>query len=114
MGPALQLEEEPIKDIAQHAEDARKNFDYGKNFHKKHYHIKGVDDVIEIYSDSDSDYDEDGEYIPIMVKIEDSDSRDYGSEVDPADNQYGLLIEDVNEGEETKYPCLGRGYRIRT
>ena len=68
MGPALQLEEEPIKDIAQHAEDARKNFDYGKNFHKKHYHIKGVDDVIEIYSNSDSDYDEDGDYTQEWTK----------------------------------------------
>ena len=25
-----------------------------------------------------------------------------------------MLIEDVNEGEETKYPRLGRGHRIKT
>ena len=72
-----------------------------------------MDDVIEIDSDSDSDYDED-DYIPSMVKREDHESRDDGSEVDPDDNQYDLLIEDVNEGEETKYPRLGRGPRIIT
>ena len=36
VGPALQLEEEPIKDIVQRAEDDRKNFYRGKNFLKTH------------------------------------------------------------------------------
>ena len=84
--------------MAQHAEDDRKSFDHGKNVHKTHYHIKGVDDVIEINSDSDSDYDKDGNCIPIMVKIEDSDSRDYGYEEDPYANRDAVLIEDINEG----------------
>ena len=44
--PALQLEEDHIKDMAQRAEDTRKNFDNGKNVHKTHNHIKGVDDAI--------------------------------------------------------------------
>ena len=38
------------------------------NFHKTPENIKGVDDAIEIYSDYDSDYCEDGDYTPIMVK----------------------------------------------
>ena len=42
VGPALQLEEESIKDIAQRTEDARKNFDHGNNFQNTHYHIKGM------------------------------------------------------------------------
>ena len=58
VGPALQLEEEPIKDIVQLAEDDRKNFDRGKNVLKTHDQIKGVDDVIKINSGSDSDHDE--------------------------------------------------------
>ena len=59
-----------------------------------------MDDVIEIDSDSDYDYDEDGNYILRMVKIEDSDSRDDGSEVNPDKNQCDVLIKDVNDGEE--------------
>ena len=70
-------------------------------------------DTILIYSDSDSYYDKDSYYIPIMVKIEDSDSRDDRSEVESDKNQYDVLIEDVNEGEEKKSPRLGRGQRIR-
>ena len=42
-----------------------------------------MDDIIEIDSDNESDYDEGNYYIPRMVRREDSDSRDYGSEVDP-------------------------------
>ena len=103
-----------IKDMAQHAEDARNNFDHGKNVHNTHDHIKGVDDVIEVDSGSDSDYDEDGDYIPRIVKREDSDIRDYEYEVDPDKNQDDVFIEDVNEGEETKHPSLNRGNRIRT
>ena len=114
MGTALQLEEEPIKYIAQQAENARNNFDHGKNVHKTHDQIKGVDDIIEIDSKSDSDSYEDADYIPRMVKREDSDSRYDGSEVDPEKNQDDMLIEDVNEGEGKKSPCLGRGHRIRT
>ena len=72
-----------------------------------------MDDVIEIYSDSDSDYYEEGDYIPRMVKREDSDSRDDGSEVDLDNNLDGVSIEDINEGEEKKSPRLGRGQRIR-
>ena len=68
VGPALQLEEEPIKDMAQQSEDDRKNFDNVNNSHNTSDHIKGVDDAIEIDSDSDSDYDEDGDYILRMVK----------------------------------------------
>ena len=80
MGPALQLEEEPIKDMAQRSEDARKNFYHGKNVHKTHDQIKGVDDVIEIDSESDSDSDKAKYgYISGMVKREDSDSSDDGS-----------------------------------
>ena len=90
--------------MAQSAEDDRKNFDHGKNVHKTHDKIKGVDDIIEIDSDSDSDYDEYGDYIPIKAKREDSDSRDDGSEVDPDKNQDGVLIKDVNEGEEKNFP----------
>ena len=52
--------------MAQRAEDARKIFDHGNNVHKTHDQIKGVDDIIEI--DSESDYNEDGDYIPRMVK----------------------------------------------
>ena len=73
-----------------------------------------MDDVIEIDFDSDSDYDEDGDYIPKMVKREYSDSRYDRSEVDNDENKYDLLIEDVNEGEETKSHLLGRGHRIIT
>ena len=36
VGPALQLEEEPIKDIVQRDEDDRKNFDRGNNVLKTH------------------------------------------------------------------------------
>ena len=54
--------------MAQRAEDAIDIFDHWNNFHKKHYHIKGVDDVIEIYSNSDSDYDEDGDYTQEWTK----------------------------------------------
>ena len=96
MGPALNLEEEPIKDMSHPAKDNIRNFDHGKNVHKTHDHIKGVDDVIEIDSESDSDYDEDGDYIPRTVKREESDSRDYESEVDPGKNKHDVLIEDVN------------------
>ena len=94
--------------------DARKNSDHGKNVHKKHDQIKWMDDVIEINYDSDSEYDEYENYIPITFKREDSDSRDDGSEVDPYNNQDDVLIEDVNEGEETKSSRLGRGHMIRT
>ena len=31
MGPALQLEEEPIKDMVHCAEDSKNNFYHGKN-----------------------------------------------------------------------------------
>ena len=68
MGPDLQLEEEPIKDMEQRAEYARNNFDRGKNVHKTHYQIKVVDNVIDVDSDSESDYDEDSDYIPKIVK----------------------------------------------
>ena len=100
--------------MAHRAEDTRKKFYHGNNFHKKYYHIKGLDDAIENDSDSESDYDEDSDYISKMVKREDSDSIDDRSEVDLYENQYDVLIEDLNEGEETKYPCLGRGHRIKT
>ena len=73
-----------------------------------------MDEVIEIDSDSDSDYDKDGDYIPRMVKIEESDSRDDGSKVYPDKNQYDVLIENIDDGEETKYPYLGRRHRIIT
>ena len=82
--------------MAQRTEDVRKNFDHGNNFHKTRDNIKGVDDVIEIDFDSDSDYDEDSAYIPIMVKMKDSDSRDYGYKVNPDNNQDNMLIEDIN------------------
>ena len=68
MGTELQLEEEPIKYMAQRVDNTRNNFYHGKNVHKTHDQIKGVDDVIEIDSDSDSDYDEDGDYTPRMFK----------------------------------------------
>ena len=99
--------------MEQHAEEARKNSDVVKNVHKTHDHIKGVDNFIDIYSDSDSDYDKD-DYIPRTVKREDSDSIDDGSEVDQYENQDGVFVEDINEGEETKSLRLGRGKRIRT
>ena len=98
VGTVMQLEKEPIKDMAQRAEDARNNVYSGNNVHKTHYHIKEVDDVIEIYSDSDYDHDED-DYIPSMVKREDHESRDDGSEVDPEENQYDALVEELNDGE---------------
>ena len=72
-----------------------------------------MDDVIEIDSDSDSDYDED-DYIPSMVKIEDSDSSDDSSEVDPDENQDDVLVEDVNEGEGGKSTRLGIGRMLQT
>ena len=100
--------------MTQSAEDARNNFCHGKNVHKKHDQIKGVDEVIEIYSDSDSDYDEDGDYIPRMVKRVDSDSRDDGYKVHPDENQDDVFIENVNEVEYKKSPRLGRGHRTRT
>ena len=86
--------------MAQRAEDARNNFYHGNNVHKTHEQIKGVYDVIEINSDSDSDCDEDGDYIPRTVKKEDSDSRDDGSELYPDKNQNDVLDKDINEGEE--------------
>ena len=84
--------------MAQRAAATRENFDFGNNIDKKHDQIKGLDDVIEIDSDSDSDsnYDEDVDYIPILVKREDSDSRDDRSEVDPENNQNDVLIEDLH------------------
>ena len=97
VGPAMQLEGEPIKDMAQRAEDARKNFDHGKNVHKTHDQIKGLDEVIEIDYDSDYDYDKDGDFTPRMVKREDSDSRYELYDVDPEKNQDDIFIEDVNE-----------------
>ena len=57
MVTALQIEEEPLKDMAQRAANNRNNFDHGKNVYKKKYQIKGVDDVIDFNSDSESDYD---------------------------------------------------------
>ena len=114
VGPALQLEEEPIKDMAQRAEDYRICFDHGMNVHRAHDHFKGVDDIIEIDCDSDSDYDEYGDYIPGTSRIEYYDSRDYRSEVDPDKNQDGVFIEDVNEVQEKKSSRLGRGHRTRT
>ena len=54
-GPVLQLEKEPVKEMAQRAEPARENFGLGMNVHKTNDHIKGVDEVIEIDSDSNSD-----------------------------------------------------------
>ena len=86
--------------MEQHAEDDRKNFDHGKNVHNTHDQIKAGDDVIEIYSGSDSDYYEDGDYIARTIKREDSDSRDDGSEVDPEKNQNDSLIKDLSEGKE--------------
>ena len=83
--------------MSQRTADTRKNFDLVKNIYKNHYHIKRVHDVIYIDSESDSGYDEDDEYIPRMVKIEDSDSRYDRSKVDPEKNQYDALIEDVNK-----------------
>ena len=53
-----------------------------------------MDDVIEIDSNSDSDY-EKYNYIPRIVKIEDSESSNDGSKVDPDENQYDVLVEDV-------------------
>ena len=49
-----------------------------------------------------------------MVKIEDSDSIYDGYKVNPDNNQDGVSIDDINEGEGGKYPRLGRGHRIRT
>ena len=66
-----------------------------------------MDDAIEIYSDSDYEYYED-DYTPRMVKWEDSSSGDDGYELDPDENQDDVLVEDVNEGKEGKYICLGR------
>ena len=43
--------------MEQRAEVTRKNFDHGNIVHKKHDHIKWVDDVIEINCGSDSYYD---------------------------------------------------------
>ena len=62
-----------------------------------------MNDVIEIDFDPDFDYDEDGNSIQRTVKIEDSDSRDDGSEVDTDKNQYNLLIGNVNGGEENNF-----------
>ena len=58
-----------------------------------------MDEVIGIYSESDSEYDGD-DNIPRVVKRENSDIRDDVYEVDPDKNQYEVLIEDVNEVEE--------------
>ena len=73
-----------------------------------------MDDFIEIYYESDSDYDEYSDYIPIMVKREYSESIYDGSKVDSENNQYDVFIEDLNDEEETKYPCLVREHMIRT
>ena len=72
-----------------------------------------MDNVIEIDSDSDFEYDGD-DYIPRMVKREDSDISNGGSKGDSKENQDDVLVEEVNEGEEEKYPCLGRGHRVLT
>ena len=76
VGPELQLEEEPIKYMAQCAGDDRKNFDQGKNAHKTHEQIKGVDNVIEIYLsiDLEEDDDDDSVYMSNLFKQEDIDS----------------------------------------
>ena len=78
VGTALQLEEDPAKDIAQRAAADRENFYLAKNVRKTHDQIKWVDDVIEIDYDSESDYGED-DYIPSMINREYSDSSDDGS-----------------------------------
>ena len=86
--------------MAQCSGGARNNFDHGKNVHKTHDQIKGVGDVIAINSDSVSDYDEDSDYIPIMVKREDYDNRNDVYEVYPDENQDYVFIEDLNYIEE--------------
>ena len=53
--------------MVQRAEDDRNNFDHGNIFHKTHDQIKVVDDIIEIHFYCDSEYDEDGDYIPIPI-----------------------------------------------
>ena len=100
-GHVLQLEEEPVKDMAQHAAAVKKNFDPGKKVHTTHDQIKVVDEVIESNSDSDSDsdYDED-DYTPRMINREDSDSSNSGSEVDPDESQDDVLVVDVNDIKE--------------
>ena len=113
-GHVLQLEEEPVKDMAQHAAAVKKNFDPGKKVHTTHDQIKVVDEVIESNSDSDSesDYDED-DYTPRMINREDSDSSNNGSEVDPDESQDDVLVVDVNEIKEEKYPRLCRGHVVQ-
>ena len=59
-----------------------------------------MDDLIEINSDSVCDYDEDSDYIPIMVKREDYDNRNDVYEVYPDENQDYVFIEDLNYIEE--------------
>ena len=86
--------------MAQCSGGARKNFDHVKNVHKTHDQIKGVGDVIAINSESVSDYDEDSDYIPIMVKREDYDNRNDVYEVYPDENQDYVFIEDLNYIEE--------------
>ena len=109
----LKSEEEYVKDMEQCAADARENFDLLKNVHNTHDHIKGLNDIIEIDSDYDSDYYDD-DYITRMVNRKDSYIRDNRYAVDPDKNQDDVLVEELNEGDEEKHTILGRGHRVKT
>ena len=73
-----------VKDIIQQAATAKNCFDMGKQKTMSHSQIKGVDDVIEIDSDSDleEDYNNDSAYMPKLLKQEYVDSSD-----DKSDNK---------------------------
>ena len=54
VGPALLDDVYPVKDSIEQAAASKKHLDMGKHNIMSHPQIKGVDDVIDIDSDSDS------------------------------------------------------------
>ena len=120
VGPALFDKVDPVKNIIEQAHVAKRTFDLGKNGTVSHSEIKGVDDVIEIDSDSDLD-DDDNKYSVYHLKLmkqEDADISDNmaNSESDQdtgEDNPSEVIVEYIIEGDEKIFPQR-RGSWTRT
>ena len=70
VGPALLYDVDPVKDAIEQAAVSKKHFDMGKHNIISYSRIKGVYDVIEVGSGSDSEEDDDDDsvYIPKLLK----------------------------------------------
>ena len=78
VGTALLDDVDPVKDSIEQAAAAKKHFDMEKHNIMSYSQIKGVDGVIEIDSNSESEEydDDDSVYMPKLLKQEDVDSSD--------------------------------------